>query len=633
LSLVRPPGAGCDVDNGDGRGLPFGMAAPIEDYALIGDCLSGALVSRDGSIDWLCLPRFDSSALFAALLGDDSHGRWRIAPADDYQVRRRYRGDSMVLETTFETPTGECRLVDGMLFDTPDPVVVRLVEGVRGQVTLALDLTIRFDYGSVIPWLRRTGARSFHAIAGPEATDFISPVDIENREFRTRARFTVGAGDRLPFQLLWHPSHRDGATPLDDPCGALDATVRAWERWAERCSMTGEGRDRLVRSLLCLKALTYRPTGGIVAAPTTSLPERIGGRRNWDYRYCWVRDATYTLYTFLLTGYREEAAAWVDWLVRAVAGTPSQVNIMYGLAGERRLPELELDWLPGYEGSRPVRVGNAAWRQLQLDIFGELMDTAWLAHKSGLPISPTSWNVFRTMMGHLEQIWREPDEGIWEVRGPRQHFTHSKVMAWVAFDRAVKLARKAGLEAPVEAWAGQRDRIHAEVCARAYNPTKNCFTQVYDGEALDASLLMLPLVGFLPVDDPRVAGTVGAIERELLANGLVLRYDTERTDDGLEPGEGVFLPCSFWLVDTYVLQGRHDEARRLFDRLVSLQNDVGLMSEEYDPVAGRHLGNFPQAFSHIAYLNSAFHFFGEKSSVRERSEERSEAEPVPGEGR
>jgi GH15 family glucan-1,4-alpha-glucosidase len=599
------------------------MPSRIEDYALIGDCLSGALVGRDGSIDWLCLPRFDSSALFAALLGDDRHGRWRVAPSDEgYAVRRRYRGESMVLETTFETPSGECRLVDGMLLDHPDAAVVRLVEGVRGRVTLTLDLTIRFDYGSVIPWVRSTGPRSFHAVAGPEAVDFISPVDIENRDFRTSATFTVEAGDRLPFQLLWHPSHRDGATPLEDPAGALDATVRTWERWARRCSTTGEGRDRLVRSLLCLKALIYKPTGGIVAALTTSLPERIGGDRNWDYRYCWVRDATYTLYTLLLTGYREEAIAWVDWLVRAVAGTPSQVNIMYGLAGERRLPELELDWLPGYEGSRPVRIGNAAWSQLQLDIFGELMDAAWLAYKSGLPISPTSWNVFRTMMGHLERIWSEPDEGIWEVRGPRQHFTHSKVMAWVAFDRGVKIARRAGLEAPVDSWAEQRDRIHAEVCSRAFNREKNSFTQVYDGEALDASLLMLPLVGFLPVDDPRVAGTVAAIERELLVDGLVLRYDTHRTDDGLDPGEGIFIPCSFWLVDAYLLQGRHEDARQLFERLASLQNDVGLMSEEYDPVARRQLGNFPQAFSHIAYVNSAFHFFTEVSSVRERSEER-----------
>ena len=400
--------------------------------------------------------------------------------------------------------------------------------------------------------------------------------------------------------------------------------MQAWERWADRCTLAGEGRERLVRSLLCLKALTYEPTGGIVAAPTTSLPEHIGGRRNWDYRYCWVRDATYTLYAMVLTGYREEAAAWVDWLVRAVAGTPSQVNIMYGLAGERRLPELELDWLPGYEGSRPVRTGNAAWDQLQLDIFGELMDTAWLAYKSGIPITPTSWNVFRTMTAHLERIWPEPDEGIWEMRGGRQQFTHSKVMAWVAFDRAVKIARRAGFEAPIDQWVAQRDRVHAEVCERGYHAGKGSFTQVYGGETVDASLLMLPLVGFLPVEDPRVSGTVAAIERELLVDGLVRRYDTHRTEDGLDPGEGVFLPCSFWLVDTYVLQGRHEEARRLFDRLTALQNDVGLMSEEYDPVAKRQLGNFPQAFSHIAFVNAAFHFHTSVSSFRERSEERSE---------
>jgi len=601
------------------------MASRIEDYALLGDCRSAALVSRDGSVDWLCLPRFDSAALFAALLGDDGHGRWRIAPAEqDYRVHRRYLGDSMVLETTFETATGVCRLLDGMLLDRPDAALVRIVEGVRGEVALAMDLTIRFDYGSIVPWVRRTGPRAFHAIGGPDAVEFVSPVEIENKDFRTRAAFTVRAGDRLPFQLLWHPSNRDDGAQIEDPGAALDATVQAWERWAHRCTLAGEGRERLVRSLLCLKALTYEPTGGIVAAPTTSLPEHIGGRRNWDYRYCWVRDATYTLYAMVLTGYREEAAAWVDWLVRAVAGTPSQVNIMYGLAGERRLPELELDWLPGYEGSRPVRTGNAAWDQLQLDIFGELMDTAWLAYKSGIPITQTSWNVFRTMTAHLAQIWPEPDEGIWEMRGGRQQFTHSKVMAWVAFDRAVKIARRAGFEAPIDEWIAQRDRVHAEVCERGYHAGKGSFTQVYGGETVDASLLMLPLVGFLPVEDPRVSGTVAAIERELLVDGLVRRYDTHRSEDGLDPGEGVFLPCSFWLVDTYVLQGRHEEARRLFDRLTALQNDVGLMSEEYDPVAKRQLGNFPQAFSHIAFVNAAFHFHTQVSSFRERSEERSE---------
>jgi GH15 family glucan-1,4-alpha-glucosidase len=602
------------------------MAGRIEDYALIGDCLSGALVGLDGSIDWLCLPRFDSAAMFAALLGDDSHGRWRIAPAgDSVRVRRRYVGESLVLETRFETPTGSCRLVDAMLLGTPDPDLVRIVEGVSGSVELEMDLTIRFDYGSIVPWLRRSGDRSFHAIGGPDAVEFISPVDIENRDFHTRARFTVSQGERLPFLLAWHPSHRDVHNEIDDLVLAVERTAREWESWASRCTVTGQGRDGILRSLLCLKALTYRPTGGIVAAPTTSLPERIGGSRNWDYRYCWVRDATYTLYALLLTGYRDEATAWVDWLVRAVAGTPSEVNIMYGLAGERRLPEIELEWLPGYEASRPVRTGNAACEQRQLDIFGELMDTAWLALKSGIPLSSTSWAVFRNLIEHLQTIWDQPDEGIWEVRGPRKHFTHSKIMAWVAFDRALKIAGRAGLEAPTDEWTAVRDRIRTEVCDKGFHRGKNAFTQAYGEETLDASLLMLPLVGFLPIDDPRVAGTIVAIERELLVDGLVRRYDTRRTDDGLDQSEGVFLPCSFWLVDAYVLQGRHEEARQLFERLVGLQNDVGLLSEEYDPVGRRLVGNFPQAFSHIAYVNSAFHFYTDVSPARERSQEGSDA--------
>jgi GH15 family glucan-1,4-alpha-glucosidase len=601
------------------------MAGRIEDYALIGDCLRGALVGKNGSIDWLCLPRFDSAALFAALLGDENHGHWQIAPAGDiYRVRRRYLGESMVLETTFETDTGSCRLLDGMLLGTPDPDLVRVVEGVSGTVELEMDLTIRFDYGSILPWVQRTGPRSFHAVGGPDALEFVSPVEFVNQELHTRARFTVRPGDQLPFLMVWHPSHLIVTHKVDDPTRALEETVRKWEAWASQCTVRGEGRAAIVRSLLCLKALTYKPTGGIVAALTTSLPERIGGARNWDYRYCWVRDATYTLYSLVLTGFREEATAWVDWLVRALAGTPSQVNIMYGLAGERRLTELELAWLPGYENSRPVRIGNAAWSQLQLDIFGELMDTAWLALKSGISITSTSWNVFRTMVEHLQAIWQHPDEGIWEVRGPKQHFTHSKVMAWVAFDRAVKIARSAGVEAPLEEWVATRDRIQAEVCEKGFDKSRNSFTQSYGGTALDASLLMLPLVGFLPIEDPRISGTVAAIERELLVNGLVLRYDTRRTDDGLEPGEGVFLPCSFWLVNTYILQGRLDEARALFERLVALQNDVGLLSEEYDPVGRRLLGNFPQAFSHIAFVNSALHFYTSASSVRERSQERRE---------
>jgi GH15 family glucan-1,4-alpha-glucosidase len=602
------------------------MAGRIEDYALIGDCVSGALVSKDGSIDWLCLPRFDSAALFAALLGDENHGRWRIAPADDgYRVRRRYLGESMVLETTFETDSGSCRLLDGMLLDTPDPDLVRVVEGVSGSVELDMELIIRFDYGSIVPWVQRTGPRSFHAIGGPDALEFVSPVPIENRDLRTRANFTVRPGERLPFLLVWHPSHRVVTHEIEDPRRELEQTVRTWETWAARCTVTGEGRERIMRSLLCLKALTYEPTGAIAAAVTTSLPELIGGSRNWDYRYCWVRDATYTLYSLVLTGYREEAAAWVDWLVRAVAGTPSQVNIMYGLSGERRLTEIELDWLPGYEHSRPVRIGNAAWNQFQLDIFGELMDTAWLALKSGIPVTSTLWNLVRTMIEHLETTWDQPDEGIWEMRGGKKHFTHSKVMAWVAFDRAVKIAGRAGLDGPVERWKVIRDRVRAEVCERGFDRAQNSFTQTYGDGALDASLLMLPLVGFLPIEDPRIAGTVAAIERELLVDGFVLRYDTRRTEDGLDPGEGVFLPCSFWLVNNYILQGRQEDARRLFDRLVALQNDVGLMSEEYDPVSRRMVGNFPQAFSHIALVNSAFHFYTSASSVRERSLEGSES--------
>jgi GH15 family glucan-1,4-alpha-glucosidase len=595
------------------------MPARIEDYALIGDCLSAALVGRDGSIDWLCLPRFDSGAMFAALLGDERHGRWRIAPAGSHRITRRYRGESLVLETRFETDTGRCLLVDGMLLGTPDPDLVRIVEGVRGHVELELDLTIRFDYGSIVPWLRRSGPRSFHAIGGPDAVEFVSPVEFENREFHTRARFTVREGERLPFVLVWHPSHQQVRHAIEDPVQALDETVRQWETWAARCGETGDGRDGIVRSLLTLKALTYQPTGGIVAAPTTSLPEHIGGTRNWDYRYCWVRDATYALGALVLTGYHDEATAWVDWLVRAVAGTPSEVSIMYGLGGERRLPELELPWLPGYEGSRPVRTGNAAFEQVQLDIFGELMDTGWLAVRNGIPVSSTAWNVFRKLLRHLGTIWQEPDEGIWEVRGPRKQFTHSKVMAWVAFDRGVKMASQQGLEAPVEEWAALCDRIHADVCRQGYDADRNTFTQAYGEPALDASLLRLPLVGFLPVEDPRVAGTVAAIEAELMTDGFVRRYDTHRTQDGLEPGEGVFLACSFWLVDVYLLQGRRDDARRLFERLDAVRNDVGLLAEEYDPAARRMLGNFPQAFSHIGYVNSAFHFYGAVSPVREET--------------
>ena len=594
----------------------------IEDYALIGDCHSGALVSLQGSIDWLCLPRFDSASFFTSLLGGQDFGHWKISPPEGtFRSHRKYLGESMVLETTFETASGSCRLIDGMLLHTPEPDLLRLVEGISGTVELKMELVIRFEYGSIIPWLQRTGSRSFHAIAGPDAVEFTSPIEFENDNFRTYAAFTVKAGQRLPFVLTWHPSHMEIPYEVGDAWAAIEKTIEQWQTWSSRCTIKGAGRECVIRSLLTLKALTYAPTGGIVAALTTSLPERIGGQRNWDYRYCWVRDATFTLYSFLLAGYREEAQAWVDWLVRAVAGTPSQVNIMYGLSGERRLTELELEWLPGYMGSRPVRIGNAAYKQVQLDIFGEIMDTAWHALKNGIRFTRTSWAVLRTMVNHLTNIWQDPDNGIWEVRGPKQHFIHSKVMAWVAFDRAIKIAQHDTLHGPIEKWISIREKIHAEVCEKGFNLKLNSFTQAYDNSNLDASLLMLPLVGFLPANDPRIEGTVAAIEKSLVRDGYVCRYNPDHTDDGVGESEGVFLACSFWLADTYVLQGRNKEAKTLFDRLLSIRNDVGLLSEEYDPVSKRFLGNFPQAFSHVSLVNSAFHFYSQESPIHDRSKQ------------
>jgi GH15 family glucan-1,4-alpha-glucosidase len=598
------------------------MQSRIEDYAFIGDCHSGALVSRNGSIDWLCLPRFDSGAIFSAILGESKHGHWQISPRPGtFSVKRRYLGESMLLETLFETETGSCRIIDGMLRGTPESDLIRIVEGISGTVELELQLVVRFDYGSIVPWLERSGPRSFHAIAGPDALEFLSPVDFINHDLRSEAKFDVKAGERLPFTLTWYPSHLPFKGKIKDVFKAIDHNLELWNKWASLCQVQGPGRECIIRSLLTLKALTYAPTGGIVAALTTSLPEEIGGERNWDYRFCWVRDATFTLYSLLLGGYREEAQAWVDWLVRAVAGTPSQVNIMYGIAGERRLPEWELDWLPGHFGSKPVRIGNGAHTQVQLDIFGELLDTAWLALKRGIAVSEGSWRVMSKMLEHLAGIWERPDSGIWEVRGPPQHFTHSKVMAWVAFDRAIKISKKTNLQGPVEQWAEIRDAIHRDVCARGYNEKLNSFTQYYGGESLDASLLQIALVGFLPADDPRISGTVEAIERSLLLDGFVRRYIPDQTPDGLRGQEGVFLACSFWLVDTYILQGRHAEAKSLFDRLLSVRNDVGLLAEEYDPVNKRMLGNFPQAFSMISLVNSAFHFYTADSSVIERSKE------------
>ena len=578
---------------------------PIEDYALIGDCHSAALVSRRGSIDWLCLPRFDSPACFAALLGDPSHGRWTITPRGEHRTRRSYIDGTMVLTTEFASATGRCRVIDCMVIGDEYPTLLRMVEGVEGTVDLELELIIRFDYGSIVPWVRRLEGGALLATAGPDSLLLYTPVRLHGENLRSRASFTVHAGERLPFSLVWHPSNRRHPPPPSHPDVELDRTVAWWRDWSSRCSYHGEHRTLVQRSLLTLKALTYAPTGGIVAAPTTSLPESLGGVRNWDYRYCWLRDATFTLYALLGAGYREEAGHWREWLIRAVAGTPSQINIMYGLSGERRLPEMELPWLPGYAGSRPVRIGNGAYTQLQLDVFGEVMDALHLARRSGLEHTETSWRVQHAMLEYLESAWDQPDEGIWEVRGPRRHFTHSKVMAWVALDRGIKAVEGWGRPGPLARWQALRSKIFDEVCELGYDPELGSFVQYYGSREVDASLLMMSLVGFLPASDPRIIGTVAQIERTLLHDGLVLRYRPDPEHDGLPGSEGAFLACSFWLVDNYLLLGRRADAERLFNRLIGLCNDVGLLSEEYDPKAGRMLGNFPQAFSHLGLVISA----------------------------
>jgi GH15 family glucan-1,4-alpha-glucosidase len=579
---------------------------PLEDYALIGDTQTAGLVGRDGSLDWLCLPRFDAPACFAALLGTPAHGRWSIAPRGASRaVRRRYRPHSLVLEQEFETPTGRVRLTDFMPPRGSEPDLVRIVEGLAGKVELEMELRIRFDYGSIVPWVRRVDDHLL-AIAGPDALYLWTPAPIEGHDLTTAARFEVRAGDSVPFVLAWHPSHLSLSNPVPDPAAALEDTCRWWEAWAGRCTYEGPWREQVVRSLITLKALTYAPTGGIVAAPTTSLPEQLGGVRNWDYRYCWLRDATFTLFALMVGGYTEEAASWRNWLLRAVAGDPNDLQILYGPAGERRLTETEVSWLPGYEDARPVRIGNAASGQRQLDVFGEVMDVLDAARRAGMPPDANAWALQQELLRHLETIWQEPDEGIWEVRGPRRHFTHSKVMAWVAFDRAVRAVEEAGADGPVHRWRSLRSAIHREVCAKGFNEALGAFTQYYGATIPDASLLMIPLVGFLPADDPRVAGTVALVERELLRNGLVSRYPRETSHvDGLPPGEGAFLPCSFWLVDNYVLAGRRDDATALFERLLALANDVGLLAEEYDPASRRLVGNYPQAFSHVALVNTA----------------------------
>ncbi|GAB3629895.1 glucoamylase [Pandoraea terrae] len=602
------------------------MAARIEDYAMIGDCRSAALVSRDGSIDWLCWPYFDSPACFAALLGGREHGRWRLAPEDPHAtLSRRYHDDTLILETRFETIEGCVAVVDFMPLRDGTADLVRLVRGIHGKVTMSMELILRFDYGASVPWARPLDAGDpsgpgMRLVAGPDKVVIRTPVPIEDIPGSLRATFDVCAGETVPFVLARVPSHHADPRAID-PLTALADTERYWRAWAGRCELDGHWADAIRRSLITLKALTFVPTGGVVAAPTTSLPEQIGGVRNWDYRYCWLRDATLTLQALMLGGYYNEACDWEQWLVRAVAGAPSQVQIMYGLAGERRLPEWEVDWLPGYENSRPVRVGNNAVGQLQLDVYGEVMDALHQARLGGMPADDATWEVQGKLVAHLETVWRQPDEGIWEVRGGRQHFTYSKVMAWVAFDRAIKSAEKFGLPGPVDHWRALCAEIHEDVCRHGFNPERNAFMQAYDSSELDASVLMIPMVGFLPPEDPRVRGTIEAIERELMVDGLVQRYRTSRVDDGLPAGEGAFLACSFWMVDCLIMIGRQDDARRLFERLLSLRNDLGLLAEEYDTVHARQVGNFPQAFSHIALVHAAIRLDALREDTRAEDDE------------
>ncbi|GGR91507.1 glucoamylase [Streptomyces aureoverticillatus] len=588
---------------------------PIEDYALIGDHQTAALVSRTGSVDWLCLPRFDSGACFAALLGDDEHGHWRMAPRDaDVCTRRAYRPDTLVLDTEWDTPDGSVRITDFMPQRDRAPDLVRVVEGLTGEVTVRSTLRLRFDYGSVVPWMRRTDGHHV-AVAGPDSVWLRAEPEVaaEGRDFTTYSEFTVAAGERVTFVLTWHPSHEPCPKLLDTE-QALRDSVEDWQDWAAQCRYDGPHRDAVVRSLITLKALTYAPTGGIVAAPTTSLPEEIGGVRNWDYRYCWLRDSTLTLGALLAAGYLDEAEAWRDWLLRAAAGNPADLQIMYGLGGERRLPEYEVEWLPGYEDSTPVRIGNRAVRQRQLDVYGEVVDSLALARSSGLTTRPDGWNLQLALMEFLRRNWHKKDEGLWEVRGPQRHFVHSKVMAWVAADRTVRaLEDDPELPGDADRWRRLRDEIHAEVCERGYDAERNTFTQSYGSPELDAALLLIPRTGFLPADDPRVVGTIDAVREELGSrDGVFLRrYSADgSTVDGLPGGEGAFVVCSFWLADALHMTGRGEEARALFERLLTLRNDVGLLSEEYDPVAGRQLGNFPQAFSHVGLAGTALALFG-----------------------
>jgi GH15 family glucan-1,4-alpha-glucosidase len=595
------------------------MTLRIEDYALIGDCKSAALVGRDGSIDWLCWPRFDSAACFAALLGDADNGRWLIAPKESpLATRRRYHPGTLVLETEFQTETGRAAIVDFMPLED-GANLVRIVIGRSGRVVFHTELVVRFNYGATVPWVNRLDDGTINAIAGPERLVLRTPAALYGEDLKTVGEFTVEAGQSVPFVLSRGPSFQS-PPPAINPFDALERTEAFWRQWSDRCPDVRPWTDAVKRSLITLKALTYAPTGGIVAAATTSLPERLGGTRNWDYRYCWLRDATFTLLALMHLGYSDEAREWRDWLIRAIAGSPRQVQIMYGVAGERWLPELIVPWLPGYENSSPVRIGNAAYQQLQIDVFGEIADAMFQALKAGMEPSERGRALRPVVFEYLATAWRQPDEGIWETRGGPQHFVHSKVMAWVAFDRAASELEAEAFNESGRRWREIADEIHAEVCERGFDPDLNSFVQAYGSKRLDASLLLLPLVGFLPAADPRVRGTLRAIEDRLLIEGeFVLRYETENAGDGLPAGEGAFLACSFWLVDNYILQGRYAEARKLFDRLLSRCNDVGLLAEEFDPLTGRMLGNFPQAYSHVGLINCALNLSRQTGPAEERA--------------
>jgi GH15 family glucan-1,4-alpha-glucosidase len=591
----------------------------LEDYALIGDCETAALVSRTGSIDWLCWPRFDSGACFAALLGTAEHGRWLIGPVEpQVRVTRSYRDRTLILETRVETDGAAVTVLDFMPPRGRNSDVVRIVRGERGRMRMRTELVLRFDYGRTIPWVSRLADGTLRAIAGPDLVTLHTPVPLRGKDLTTVGEFDVAEGTAVSFVLTHGPSHLPPPRAVD-PVRALERTEAFWTAWTSRCQSDGEWSDAVIRSLITLKALTYAPTGGLVAAPTTSLPEQLGGSRNWDYRFCWLRDATLTLLALMNAGYYDEARAWRDWLLRAAAGAPAQLQIMYGLAGERRLTEWEVPWLPGYEDSRPVRIGNAAHGQLQLDVFGEVMDALHQGRRGGLDSRAEDWAFQRAILEHLTTLWTQPDEGIWEVRGRRRHFTFSKVMAWVAFDRGIRAVEKYGLEAPVNAWRDTRRAIHQDVCANGYNSGLGSFVQSYGSTELDASLLLLPTVGFLPPSDARVLGTIEAVERRLFVDGFLLRYDTATSDDGLPSGEGAFLACSFWLADAYVMAGRLDDARRLFERLLELRSDLGLLAEEYDTGAHRLVGNYPQAFSHIALVNTAHNLARASKPAEQRS--------------